>query len=167
MSKLLDVQFNKKTLAVRLVVATILGVLSFLVFYFIPSNLSTILSFVTTPNVRRIVSVLLLTIIDPKLSSVGLLITLLTLLYVLLYGSKVHGYIATSLGLSFVAYAYLLFHGGSISIEIPEELIPRLSGVIIIDLKLLMILFMLPGFLIILKGILEIVEKFNRRSNNT
>jgi hypothetical protein len=86
------------------------------------------------------------------------------LLYVLLYGSKVHGYIATSLGLSFVAYAYLLFHGGSISIEIPEELIPRLSGVIIIDLKLLIILFMLPGFLIILKGILEIVEKFNGRS---
>jgi hypothetical protein len=164
MSKLLDVQFNKKTLAVRLVVATILGVLSFLVFYFIPSNLSTILSFVTTPNVRRIVGVLLLTIIDPKLSSVGLLITLLTLLYVLLYGSKVHGYITASLGLSFATYAYLLFHGGSISIEIPEELIPRLSGVIIIDLKLLMILFMLPGFLITLKGILEIVEKFNRRS---
>ncbi len=61
-------------------------------------------------------------------------------------------------GLSFVAYAYLLFHGGSMSIEIPEELVPRLSGVVTLDLKLIMALFMLPGFLITLKGILEIVE---------
>ncbi|MGB9778492.1 MAG: hypothetical protein ACPLW8_03720 [Candidatus Bathyarchaeales archaeon] len=157
MPKLLGVQFSKK-LAVRLVVAIILGVLSFLVFYFIPSNLPTILPLVVAPNVRRMISTFLLAVVDKNLSSAGLFITLLILLYVLLYDSKVHGYITALLGLSFVAYAYLLFHGGSISIEIPEELIPRLSGVITLDLKLIMALFMLPGFLITLKGILEIVE---------
>lgn len=159
MPKLLDLRLTGRSLAFRLVTAILLGAVILLILSYIPANLPALLSPHIPLKMRPAVNALLSALIDPALPSIGLIITLLISLSILLRGSKVYGPLQIMLGLSFTAYIYLLFQGGLIDITIPEGIIPTLYGTVRLQLSTLMVLFILPGLLTALKGIIITIAK--------
>jgi len=61
--------------------------------------------------------------------------------------------------LCFIAYLYLAFQGGTLSITLPKELLYGMSANLQINLANIMFLFMIPSLLGIIKGIILALKK--------
>lgn len=78
-------------------------------------------------RLREAIKQILDSIINPNLPTLGLLLAFLVFDETLSKGTKVHGLFVLALGVSFILYIYLLFQGGTISLEIPEGIFPSLT----------------------------------------
>ena len=83
----------------------------------------------------------------------GLVVAALVFLGILLRGSRVYGPVLVVLGGALLAYVYVMFHGGTIDIAIPQVQQYSISGSVAIGLAALMYLFMVPALLTLVKGV--------------
>jgi hypothetical protein len=157
--RLLDLELSQKSLVFRLVSGILAAALTFLVFYFIPANIMTLVSGFIPSNARAAVNAVLSSIISPAMPLLGLFLTVLAFLSSLLRGSKVHGPIIILEGLCFIAYLYLTFQGGIITITLPKELLRGLSASLQLGLVNLMLLCMVPSLLTVVKGVILTLKK--------
>ena len=151
MPKILDLQLKTSSLILRLIVGLITAAVSFILLYYIPANLSSLMySF----GIRdEIIINLVRSLVNPVLPTIGLAVAVLELVSAIMRGSKTYGPITLVLGLLFTSYVYLLFQQGAIVIPLSASIYPGISGALVIQLTNLMLLFMLPFILMALKGI--------------
>jgi hypothetical protein len=162
MPKILDLELKASSLALRVIVSIIAAAIMFFVLYYLPANLLSFLSqFVPAQALPppSTLNPLLSSIIDPTLPMIGLLLTVLVFLEYLLRGSKAYGPILILTSLSFIAYLYLFFNGGTMIITLPANLLMGISVDIALDLTVIMLLLMLPSILNIIKGIVLMTKK--------
>jgi len=162
MPKIFDLELKTTSLALRIVIGIIAAAITFFVFYYLPANLlSPISQFLPAQALPPLSTLdpLLSSIIDPMLPMIGLVLTVLIFLEYLLRGSKAYGPILILTALSFIAYLYLLFNGGTMTIAPPVSLLMGTSVDIALDLTIMMILLMLPSILNMIKGMVLITRK--------
>jgi len=156
MPKILDLQLKTSSLVLRLIVGLITAAVSFILLYYIPANLS---SLMYSSGVRdEIVITLVKGLVNPMLPTIGLAVAVLELVSAIMRGSKTYGPITLVLGLLLTSYFYLFFQQGAIVIPLSGYIYPGLSGSIVIQTSTLMLLFMLPGILTALKGIVVTLQ---------
>jgi len=151
MPKILDLQLKTSSLVLRLIVGLITAAVSFILLYYIPANLSSLMySF----GIRdEIIINLVRSLVNPVLPTIGLAVAVLELVSAIMRGSKTYGPITLVLGLLLTSYVYLLFQQGAIVIPLSASIYPGISGALVIQLTNLMLLFILPFILMALKGI--------------
>jgi len=162
MPKILDLELKASSFALRIVVGIIAAAITFFVLYYLPANLLSILSqFVPAQALPdpSILNPLLSSLVNPSLPMIGLLLTVLVFLECLFRGSKAYGPILMLTGLGFIAYLYLLFQGGTLSMTVPPSLLMGISAGVALDLTTIMLLFMLPAILTIIKGAVLMTKK--------
>ena len=159
MPKLLDLELSGRSLAFRVVLGVISAALTFLIFFYVPANLTTLISGYIPADMRTTINTLLASLIGPAMPPLGILLAALAFLSSLLHGSKVYGLILLVEGLCFIAYLYLAFQGGTLSITLPKELLYGISANLQINLANIMFLFMIPSLLGIIKGIILALKK--------
>jgi hypothetical protein len=147
------VEFSWRSLAVRLLTGSVVALAAFITLYFIPSNLSSFLAGYSPNGLAPSIASLVAALVTPTLLAIGLLITALVFVGVVVRGSVVYGPVLVATGLGFIAYFYALFQGGSVSFQIPQELVGNLSGSIVVRLDQLVLLLVLPAALAVVKGI--------------
>ncbi len=163
MVNLLGLKVSGASLALRVLLGIVLGACGFVIFYFIPANFLRLLSGVVgaiPPEAAGALSAL----VDPNLPAVGLAMAIAIFLCALLRGTKAYGPVTIALSIIFAAYVALFFHGGSISVAIPEALQGGDSPVgisisVSVGMTWLMALFLVPSALGVVKGILLILKK--------
>ena len=162
MPKILDLELKALSLALRAITAIIVAGITFFLLYYLPANFLNILGqFVPAQALPdpSILNPLLSSLVNPSLPMIGLLLTILVFLECLLRGSKAYGPLLILTGLSFIAYLYLLFHGGTITITLPASLLMGISAGVAVDLTTIMLLLMLPSILNIIKGAVLMTKK--------
>jgi len=151
-------KLSKKELVVRIFLGGLLFLVFFLIFSYIPANISRMPNYLPLDlRLREAIKQILDSIINPNLPTLGLLLAFLVFAETLSKGTKVHGFFVLALGIAFLSYIYLLFQGGTISLEIPEGIFPSLTLKLSIDVSLLMYLFMLPFLLLAIKGLISLI----------
>lgn len=162
MPRLLGLQISGGWLAARVVVAIILGGFCFFVFYLIPTLIPSLLrGFFGPAGLPLQLAGLMDQLVPPTLPTFGLLIAILVPLGVVFRNTKIYGPLLILIGLSFAAYLFLLFGGGSKSISVPE-IFPGLTAQLQFDFRNLFLLFVLGPILTIVKGSLVAVERARR-----
>ncbi len=163
MPKLLDLELTGTSLAFRAVLGAVLAAAAFLFLYFVPANLVALAARVLPEmgGTFAAAAPMVAALIHPMLPLAGLLIAAFTFPAVLLRGSKLYGFFVAGLGILFLAYVYLAFQGGAITIAVPENMIPAYSVTAALQLRLtnLMLLFMIPPVLTIVKGFVLVAGK--------
>ena len=156
MPEFLGLEISRASLALRVLLASLAAAASFAIYYYLPANIGPLVSAYlpsSSANYGSGVSSVLSSLISPLLLAVGLLLAVSSFLSILLKGTKVHGAIVMMAGALYATYTYLVFQGGSIRVDIPSgSLIQNVSGSIEVQLGLLMLLFILPSLLTIVKG---------------
>ena len=105
------------------------------------------------PANASVASALAASLVSAYLPLVGLAVAALVFLGVLLRGSRAYGPVLVVLGGALLAYVYVMFHGGTIDIAIPQVQQYSISGSVAIGLAALMYLFMVPALLTLVKGV--------------
>jgi len=162
MPKILDLELKALSLALRVITGIIAAGITFLLLYYLPANFLNILGqFIPAKALPdpSILNPLLSSLVNPSLPMIGLLLTVLVFLECLLRGSKAYGPILILTGLSFIAYLYLLFQGGTLSMTVPPTFLMGISAGVALDLTTIMLLFMLPAILTIIKGAVLMTKK--------
>lgn len=164
MVKLLDRQFSAASLAVRAVFGAVLGAIAFLFLYYLPVNFVVLASDVLRIEIPPNAAGLLTSLVDPTLPIVGLVLVPVIFLCAVFRGTKAYGPLTIVLSLLFAAYIFLLFHGGALQIDISEEMFGGempvgLSISIRLEMALLMLLFLVPTFLGVIKGVLLTLKR--------
>lgn len=162
MVKILGLELTVASLALRLVLGAFLCAGAFLIFYYLPANFVKLASGAMGGEIPPAASGLLSSLIDPLLPQVGLVLAAAIFICALLRGTKAYGPVTIALSLVYAAYVVLWFHGGAISIAVPEELLGGelpfgASLSVIVDMPLLMVLFLVPALLGVIKGVLLIL----------
>ncbi|HRR53830.1 MAG TPA: hypothetical protein P5168_03295 [Candidatus Methanomethylicus sp.] len=111
-------------------------------------------------------------LIHPALPFTGAAIAFLSLLIVVLRGSAAYGPVTAAFGLAFIAHILLAFSFGTPSLAFPPEMITQalqeaLNMPVAIDIELaayadltgLMLVFMLPFILTVIKGVILTVSR--------
>ena len=162
MPRILDLKLSGKEFTLRLVIASVLGVLAFLFLYYIPSNLSAIINQLGSNLPAAIpvkeLAALVQQSVPTVLPTLGLIIVVLTVLSVIFKKTLLEGPLVSTSGLVDLVYVYTLFGGGTLSFAIPKNIVPNTTASISITLTLIMYLFMAAPALTILKGILIALE---------
>ncbi|MDI9644533.1 MAG: hypothetical protein QFX35_04865 [Candidatus Verstraetearchaeota archaeon] len=166
MVRLLDIEVSRASLALRVISGVTLAALTFLLLYMVPSNLPSLIWEMgrEQPSVPGEV---LSSLVDPMLPILGLALVPAVFLNALLKKTAAQGPIMIVIGLLSVSYIYLAFHGGVISLDIPPSILagyPPSGGSLHlrIDFFLLMVLFMIPHFLSLVRGLLFIIDRHKR-----
>ena len=162
MPKILDLELKATSLALRVVIGVIAAAITFLISYYLPANLLSLLSQFLPAQALPPPSTLeplLSSIINPMLPMIGFVLTVLIFLEYLLRGSKAYGPILILTALSLIAYLYLLFNGGTMAIALPASIFMGTSVDMALDLTIMMILLMLPSILNMIKGMVLITRK--------
>lgn len=162
MPKILDLELKGSSLALRVVTGIIAAGITFFLLYYLPANFLSLLGQLVPAQALpdpSILNTLLSSLVNPSLPMIGLLLTVLVFLECLLRGSKAYGPILIISGLSFIAYLYLLFHGGTMTITLPASLLMGISAGVAVDLTVIMLLFMLPSLLTIINGAVLMTKK--------
>lgn len=152
----MDLQLSSASLALRVISGAALAALVFLAFYYLPANLSALVSGSLTPSNAAAVSSVATALVGST-PIIGLVLAALVFLGAVLRGSKVYGAVLIVIGILFATYTYLLLHGGSIGGTIPSNLSSGASGNFVIDVTLLMVLLLVPSILTVVKGTLLLV----------
>jgi hypothetical protein len=145
MPKVMGVQLSGGALAVRLATAVVGAAVSFLLLYYLPANISTV--------VPQGASALASPLFPPVLPPLGLAITALVFLGFLLRGTGAYGFILLLLGLLFIAYVYILFGGGTIYLQIPSSAAYGASGTVAVNASTLMYILLVAPILTVVKGV--------------
>ncbi|HZW55543.1 MAG TPA: hypothetical protein VFF30_04575 [Nitrososphaerales archaeon] len=153
MPEFMGLEISGASLALRMVLASLSAAASFAIYYYVPANIGNLVSSYIPSTVASGVSGILAGFVSPFLLIIGLLIAVFSFLSILLKGTKIYGVVVMMTGALFAIYTYLVFQGGSISVNIPQSsLIQNVSGSIQVQLSLLMLLFILPSLLTVVKG---------------
>jgi len=156
MPKILDLQLKTSSLVLRLITGLIAAAFCFILLYYIPANLP---SLIYSYGLRdEMIINLVKGLINPMVPAIGLAVATLELISAIMRGSKIYGPITIILGVLLAFYFYLLFQQGTIVIPLSGTIYPGLSGSIIVQASTLMLLFMLPGIFTILKGTLVTLQ---------
>lgn len=154
MPRIVDVQVSWLGLVIRLLEGAIFGGIALLFFYYLPTNVSQLVGQVAPPNAGPAAVQVISQFFTPSLAPIGLLLGVLTASSIILKGGRVYGGLLVILGALYLAYFYLLFHGGTLVITIPAGLAPGLAGSLTVEDTALMLLFMLAPLLTVFKGVL-------------
>jgi len=149
----MGLQLSSASLAIRLISGAGLAAFVFLAFYYLPANLSALVSGSLTPSSASAVSSVVASLVGST-PIIGLVLAVLVFLGAVLRGSKVYGVVLIVLGMLFATYTYLLLHGGSIGGKLPSNLSSGASGNFAIDAGLLMVVLLVPSLLTVVKGTL-------------
>lgn len=163
MLEIMGLKITKAKLALRIVIAIILGAIIFIMFYLIPSNPYFLLSLFKgslpfSKEVFEILTSLASQAIDPNLPIVGALLTIIIPISTILSKTKVHGPLIMINNGLLVYFFYTLFRGGFITLSIPTNLPLGLSGWVKLELPFIIQIIILPFVLNIIKGVLITVE---------
>lgn len=159
MPKLIDVEVSGGGLAIRLVTGIVGAIIAFILLFFIPTSAASLVSGSVPASFASGINSLISSLVNPVMPPLGLLVAVLVFLSALLRGTKIYGLIVILLGIFYLAYIYLFFHGGTINIQVPQGIAQGVSGSIVVELNLLMLLFMIPSILTIIKGIVLSLPK--------
>jgi hypothetical protein len=151
----MDLELSSASLALRVISGAALAALVFVVFYYLPANLSALVSGSLSATSSAAVSSVATAIVGST-PIIGLVLAALVFLGAVLRGSKVYGVVLIVIGILFATYTYLLLHGGSIGGTLPSNLSSGASGNFAIDVSLLMVVLLAPSILTVLKGTLLI-----------
>ncbi|MDI9609514.1 MAG: hypothetical protein QFX34_04455 [Candidatus Verstraetearchaeota archaeon] len=162
MVKMLGLELTGASLALRLILGALLSAGGFLIFYYLPANFVELASSAIGGEVPPAASGLLSSLIDPALPLVGLALVAAIFLCAVFRGTKAYGPVTIALSLVYALYVVLLFHGGAISISVPADLLGGglpfgASLSVSVDMPVLMVLFLVPALLGIVKGFLLIL----------
>jgi hypothetical protein len=152
----MDLELSSASLALRVISGAALAALVFFAFYYLPANLSALVSGSLTPSNAAAVSSVATALIGST-PIIGLVLAVLVFLGAILRGSKVYGAVLIVIGILFATYTYLLLHGGSIGGALPSNLSSGASGNFVIDVTLLMVVLLIPSILTVVKGTLLLV----------
>jgi len=150
----MGLQLSSAALAIRVVSGAVLAGLTFLVFYYVPANLSSLLSPYLPSSYAAAVSSVAAALIGSTLPILGLVLTVLVFLEVVLRGSRPYGIILILTGLLFAAYTYTIMQGGTIAIKLSGNLPQGASGNIDVGVSLMMLVLLIPSLLTVVKGAL-------------
>lgn len=160
--RILDLELSRADLIRRLLVASFLGGFTLLLLFVIPSNVSTIISWLSsslpaTIPVKELTS-LAQEFIPEILPVLGFVIAGLIFLGRIFKKTMLEGPIVLAQGLADLVYLYVVFQGGTMRFTIPANIIPNTTATISIILTTIMILFIVTPILVIVKGILITLE---------
>jgi len=128
--------------------------LTFLVFYYVPANLASLVSGHLPSSIAPAASNLASALVGSTLPTIGLVLTVLVFLGIVLRGSRPYGMILILTGLLFAAYTYVIMQGGTIGIKLTGNLPHGASGNFTIDVSLLMLVLLVPSLITVVKGAL-------------
>jgi hypothetical protein len=152
MPRIFDLEVSSARLALRVVAAVILAGLTFVVFYYIPSHFEGLVSGALPASGRSALQGLVSSVVSPSIPDLGLLLTALVFFGVILNGSRAYGVVLIFEGALFAAYTYILLHGGTLSVTLPGGLPNATTGTITFAVPVLMLIFLVPSLLTIVKG---------------
>jgi hypothetical protein len=155
----MGLELSSASLAIRVILGVVLAALTFLVFYYVPANLASIVSGHVPSNSAASASSVTSSLIGSTLPIIGLVLSVLVFLDVVLRGSSAYGVTLILTGLLFAAYTYTALHGGTIGITLPGNLTQGATGDITIDVGLLMLVLLIPSLLTVVKGVLLLAVK--------
>lgn len=155
MARLLDLEMTSGGIAVRAVLAVVFGGLAFLLFYYVPASLGSLLTGAISSNstVGGAAKSIVDSLISPNLAPIGLGVAALVFVGAFLRGTKAYGPVLIVLGAALLAYVYTAFQGGNVSVAIPSSVGYSASGSVSVGVAVLMYLFLLPPLLTLLKGV--------------
>ena len=153
MVRLLGVEMSGGKFGLRVVLAVVFGALAFAVFYYVPASVGPLAKQLAGPANASAVGTLVDSLVSPSLPLVGAAVAVLVFVGVFLRGTKAYGPVLAVLGLALLAYVYVLFQGGTVHATIPQLSKYAASGSIAVDLTDLMLLFMVPAALTLVKGV--------------
>ena len=159
MPRILDLELSGGKLALRVVLAAVFAVLAALLFYYVPASIGSFAKSLGGASNASTVESVVNSLVSPNLPMIGLAAAAMVFVGVLLRGSRVYGPILVVTGAVFLAYVYVAFQGGTISLDIPQGQQLSLAGSVSIGLSGLMFLFMLAPLLTIVKGVVLTVMK--------
>jgi hypothetical protein len=127
--------------------------LVYLFYYYVPVNLVALASRFMPSEASATLGTVLSSVVNPVLPVLGLLLTALVFLVTVLGGSRLHGPLLILEGACFSAYTLLVFQGGTVSMSLPSELLQGIGANIYLDLRVLMLIFLAPSALTMIKGL--------------
>jgi hypothetical protein len=157
--KLLDIEIKSTRLVLRILTALFLASLSLSALYLAPVALINYLKVIPDAQLQSFINQLL----DPRLPIIGLIATAFVLLPMTLRKTNAEGPLLICLGISLLSFAYILFHGGTITLPIPMTEVQKSMGVnvptsiqatVTVNITTLMLAAMSTPLLIIVKGVL-------------
>ena len=140
-------------------IALILSALSLAVLYLAPRALMDYSRGIPNAQLR----VLMNQVLDPTTLSLGLLVSALVFVTVTFRKTRLEGPLLIILGASLLSFWYILFHGGTINLQIPATEIQRAQDInmpmsiranVTANFTTLMLASIFPALLIIAKGAL-------------
>ena len=167
MPRVMNLQLSSATLAIRVVLGIVLAGITFLIFYYLPANLASLISSHISSTNAETVSGMTSSIIGSTLPIIGLVLTVLVFLRVVLMGTNIDGVILILSGVFFAAFTYTALHGGTIAIALPSGLSQGATGNITIDVSLLMLVLLIPSLLTIVKGALVLAVRSSPSSQDS
>jgi len=162
--KLLDIEISGARLALRVLIALFLSALSLTVLYIAPITIMNYLNGIPSTQLQSLMRQLLV----PTVVYIGLIVSALVLITVTLRKTRLEGPILIGLGVFLLAYWYIIFHGGTLTISIPVTEIQQALGYnvpvsiaasVTVNLTTLMLASMLTPLIIIVKGALLTAER--------
>ena len=159
MVNLLDTKISAARLALRVVIALLLSVLSLSALYIAPRALMDYMRSIPDAQLQSLMNQLL----NPTVLSLGLLVSALVFIMVTLRKTRLEGPLLICLGAALLSFWYLFLHGGTITVPIPVAEAQQAMGFnvpmsiqadVTADVATLMLAAMCPAILIISKGAL-------------
>jgi hypothetical protein len=153
--KVAGLQISGRGIVLRLLQAVLASMAAFIVLFYLPTVLPSELSGFLVTN-GGLGSQVLHSLISPTAPTLGLFIVILVFTGALLRGSSAYGLLLVLNGLAFVLYVYSLFQGGVIRIQATGNAFgsSNASVSLSLDLTLIMLAFMIPPALTVVKGVI-------------
>ena len=154
-----------RSVAPRLIAAIVLAAFTLVLLYVVPTVIGLVATSISQPKLRAVLSHILV----PTLPAAGIIASVLVFTVITLRKTRFEGPMLLLLGTSLIAYLFLLFHGGSLIIDVPNFSSQQfLSGGIPVDVELsmmvnlmtLMLASMITPILILIKGLLLTARRF-------
>jgi hypothetical protein len=163
----LGLHVSKRVVAFRFVLALALAILTFVFLIYIPANLPAIASGTFRVTESPFGSEVLRTLVAPTQPTLGLFIVMLVFAGVFFRGTKVYGPILIQNGLAFMLYVYSIFQGGVVHLEVFGSAFGASEAELELSLSVspLMLLFLIPAALTIMKGILVTRDSIRGRTS--
>jgi hypothetical protein len=156
MPRILGLEMTGKQIVYRMLEAVVLSMLAFVLLFYIPSVLPSTISGFVTVTAGGLGSALLSKLIQPTAPTLGLFVVLLVFAAALLRGTRIYGLLLALNGLAFILYVFSLFQGGTVQVQAVGNAFGA-SGATLslsLDLNLMMLAFLVPPILTVVKGFL-------------
>lgn len=139
----------------RLAEAIIASMVAFVLLFYIPTILPSRISGFVTVSAGGLGSQLLSKLIQPTAPTLGLFIVVLVFAGVITRGSGAYGLMVLLNGLAYLLYVYSLFQGGVVQAQATGEAFGSTQATLnlSIGLNLMMLAFMVPPALTVVKGL--------------